>query len=128
MEKSELIDLIKKSDLGDEVKNGLTELVEKEGATESVVKQVLTMVNRQVKSLEKDVKRSRKRLDGLKEGIDLDKIMMNLIYLKMLQRMSNAYAKYKKGMGQLENELDSVFDEAVNQAEEVKKEEIKKSI
>lgn len=128
MQTKKIVELLKKSNLDDEAKTRLVDLIEKEGISDSTKKQILKVIDEHVNRLKEDIENKKKEKDALGKEVRQDVLVLDLIYLRMLERMRNAYNEYKKGMDGLDVKSADVFDDALKQVEESKKKEVKKMI
>lgn len=128
METKKAIELIKQSDLTTREKNSLIKKIETEGLSKKVRDSIIKAIDNHIKKVQKGIKDKEKTKENLGTEIHQDKLVLDLIYFRMLKRMKYAYDEYQKGIEKLDGRLDSVFQEAVKMVEEDKKRRIKEQI
>ncbi len=128
METKKAIELIKQSDLTTREKNSLIKKIEAEGLSKKVRDSIIKAIDNHIKKVQKGIKDKEKAKEGLGTEIHQDKLVLDLIYFRMLKRMKYAYDEYQKGIEKLDGRLDSVFQDAVKMVEEDKKRRIKEQI
>ncbi|MDD3887618.1 MAG: hypothetical protein PHN19_02485 [Patescibacteria group bacterium] len=128
METKKAIELIKQSDLTTREKNSLIKKIETEGLSKKVRDNIIKAIDNHIKKVQKGIKDKEKTKENLGTEIHQDKLVLDLIYFRMLKRMKYAYDEYQKGIEKLDGRLDSVFQDAVKMVEEDKKRRIKEQI
>ncbi|MFA6296536.1 MAG: hypothetical protein WC663_04225 [Patescibacteria group bacterium] len=128
METKKAIELIKQSDLTTREKNSLIKKIETEGLSKKVRDSIIKAIDNHIKKVQKGIKDKEKTKEGLGTQIHQDKLVLDLIYFRMLKRMKYANDEYQKGIEKLDKRLDDVFQEAVKLVEEDKKKRIKEQI
>jgi len=128
MQTNEAVELIQKSDLAEEEKKRLIDLIEKEGVNDSTKKEVLAVIDKSVDQLKSDIEKKRVEVKKAKKYAKQEKLVADLIYLKMLKQMKENYDRYEKDMSKLEGQMDDTLGKAVKMVEEDKAKKIKEDL